>query len=144
MKRTLAILIILFLIIIFSSYALKINKESDIRALKKYNLEYESYLNKEIFGTDLATLINKTVTLNETNNVEKDEHKHYIENEEDSIKIEIKVTLTDKTYEMEEFYNNDTAEFVKYFDLEKFKCVKLEYHEKTGKISKLVFEQIEK
>lgn len=144
MKKIIAILIILFLIIVFAIYALKINKESNIRALKKYNAEYENYLNKDIFGAELATLINKTISLNEKNNIEKDEHEHYIENDLNSIKIEIKINFTKKTYSMEEFYNNDTAEFVKYFELEEFKCIKIEYHKKTGKVSKLTFEQIEK
>lgn len=144
MKKIIAILIILFLIIVFALYALKINKESNIRALKKYNAEYENYLNKDIFGAELATLINKTISLNEKNNIEKDEHEHYIENDLNSIKIEIKINFTKKTYSMEEFYNNDTAEFVKYFELEEFKCIKIEYHKKTGKVSKLTFEQIEK
>jgi len=142
MKKILAILIVLFLTFVFAVYTLKINKESNTRALKKYNVEYENYLNKEIFGAELATLINKTVSLNEKNNIAKDKHNHFIENEESSIKIEIKINFTDKTYSMEEFYNNDTAEFVKYFELEKFKCTSIEYHKKNGKVSKLSFEQI--
>lgn len=144
MKKLLAILLILFLIIIFSLYALKINKETEKRDLIKYNVEYENYLNKEIFGADLATLINKAVNLNEQNKIEKDEQKHFIENNSDSIKIDIKILLTDKTYPMEEFYNNDTAQFIEFFDQEKFKCVNIEYHKNTGKVSKLIFEQVEK
>lgn len=142
MKKILAILIVLFLIIIFALYALKVNRESNERALKKYNAEFENYLNKEIFGAELATLINKTVSINDKNNIEKDNHKHYIENEENSIKIEIKINFTEKTYSMEEFYNSDTAEFVKHFELEKFKCTKIEYHKKTGKVRKLEFQQL--
>lgn len=142
MKKLLIILIILFLIIVFSIYALKINKESEARSLKKYNLEYEEYLNETIYGTDLATLINKAVNSNENNKIEKDENNYYIENEENSLKIEIKMTITKKTYPMEEIYNKDTAEFIKYFNTEKFECTKIEYHKKTGKVSKLIFEQI--
>lgn len=142
MKKLLIILIILFLIIVFSIYALKINKESEARSLKKYNLEYEEYLNKTIYGTDLATLINKAVNSNENNKIEKDENNYYIENEKNSLKIEIKMTITKKTYPMEEIYNKDTAEFIKYFNTEKFECTKIEYHKKTGKVSKLIFEQI--
>lgn len=142
MKKLLIILIILFLIIVFSIYALKINKESEARSLKKYNLEYEEYLNETIYGTDLATLINKAVNLNENNKIEKDENNYYIENEENSLKIEVKMTITKKTYPMEEIYNKDTAEFVKYFNTEKFKCTSIKYHKKTEKVSRLIFEQI--
>ncbi len=142
MKKLLVILLLLFLIIIFSIYALLINNKAQSTSLENYNREYIEYLNRIINGTELATLINKVTNLNENNNIEKDEKKHYIENEENSVKIEIKMLLTEKTYPMEEIYNNNTAEFVRHFSLEKFKCIKLEYHNKTGKISKMVFEQI--
>ena len=143
MKKLIAILILLFIIIIFSIYALVINNNAQKRNLENYNSEYEQYLNKTIYGTELATLINKVVNTNEKNEINKDEKNYYIENEEDSLKIEIKITYTDKTYPMEEIYNKDTAEFVKNFNLIKFKCKKVEYHEKTGKVSKMFFEQVE-
>lgn len=143
MKKLLIILLILFMIIIFSIYALFLNNKAQINRIKNYNSEYETYLDKTIYGTELATLINKVVNVNEKNKIEKDEKNHYIENEENSIKIEITMLLTEKTYPMEEIYNADTAEFVKYFNLENFKCTKIEYHKETGKVSKMLFEQIE-
>lgn len=143
MKKLLFILLTLFVMIIFSIYVLFMNKEAQSNTLKNYNSEYEAYLNNEIYGTELATLINKVTNINETNKIPKDKKNHYIENEENSIKIEIVMLLTEKTYPMEEIYNTDTAEFVKYFNLEKFKCTKIEYHNKTGKIKKMLFEQIE-
>lgn len=143
MKKVLIILLILFMIIIFSIYALFITNKAQTNNLRNYNREYEEYLDKTIYGTELATLINKATNVNEKNKIEKDKKNHYIENEENSIKIEITMLLTEKTYPMEEIYNTDTAEFVKHFNLEKFKCTKIEYHNKTGKISKMLFEQVE-
>lgn len=143
MKKVLIILLILFMIIIFSIYALFITNKAQTNSLRNYNREYEEYLNKTIYGTELATLINKATNINEKNKIEKDKKNHYIENQENSIKIEITMLLTEKTYPMEEIYNTDTAEFVKHFNLEKFKCTKIEYHNKTGKISKMLFEQTE-
>lgn len=143
MKKVLIILLILFMIIIFSIYALFITNKAQTNSLRNYNREYEEYLDKTIYGTELATLINKATNVNEKNKIEKDKKNHYIENEENSIKIEITMLLTEKTYPMEEIYNTDTAEFVKHFNLEKFKCTKIEYHNKTGKISKMLFEQVE-
>ena len=142
MKKLLLILMLLFIIIIFSIYGLLLNNKAQKNSLKIYNREYEEYLNKIIKGTELATLINKVTNINENNNIKKDENNYYIENQENSIKIEIKLILTEKTYPMEEIYNKDTAEFVKHFSLEEFKCIKIEYHEKTGKLSKMLFEQI--
>lgn len=143
MKKLLVILLILFMIIIFSIYALFLTNKAQNNTLRNYNKEYEEYLDKTIYGTELATLINRVTNVNENNKIAKDEKNHYIENEENSIKIEITMLLTEKTYPMEEIYNTDTAEFVKHFNLEKFKCTKIEYHNKTGKVSKMLFEQIE-
>lgn len=143
MKKLLITLLILFMIIIFSIYALFINNKAQRNSLENYNKEYEEYLNKTIYGTELATLINKVTNINENNKIKKDEKNHYIGNGENSIKIEITMVLTEKTYPMEEIYNKNTEEFVKYFNLEKFKCTKIEYHNKTGKISRMLFEQIE-
>jgi len=142
MKKLLLILLSLFIIIIFSIYGLLINNEKQNENLTNYNREYEQYLNKIINGTELATLINKVININEKNSIQKDDNNYYIENQEDSIKIEIKLIVTEKTYPMEEIYDKDTSEFVKHFSLEKFKCTNIEYHEETGKISKMLFEQI--
>lgn len=142
MKKLLLIILLLFIIIIFSVYGLFINSKSQSNILKNYNREYEEYLNRTINGADLATLINKVVNENEKNKIKKDEKNYYIEDEECSIRIEITISITEKTYPMEEIYNNDTAEFVKHFTLFNFKCTNIEYHKKTGKISKMYFEQI--
>ena len=142
MKKVLLILMLLFIIIIFSIYGLLTNGRIQSNALKNYNKEYEQYLNKKINGTELATLINKVININEKNNIEKDKNNYYIENGKDSIKIEIELLPTEKIYPMEEIYNKDTAEFVKYFSLEKFQCTNIEYHIETGKVSKMLFRQI--
>lgn len=143
MKKLLIILLLLFMIIIFSIYLLFINNKAQNNTLKNYNREYEEYLDKTIYGTELATLINKVININENNKIEKDKKNYYIENEENSVKIEITMLITEKTYPMEEIYNKDTSEFIKHFNLEKFKCTKIEYHKRTGKISRMLFEQIE-
>jgi len=44
---------------------------------------------------------------------------------------------------MEEIYNNKITSFVQNFNFISFKCTRIEYHEKTGKISKLVFEELQ-
>ena len=140
--KLLFVLIGLFLIIVIAVYLLILNIKRDNLKINTYNEQYEYYLNKNITGLDLATLINKTINLNEKNSIEKDENNHYIENKDNSIKIEIKLSATKKTYSMEEFYNNDTSEFVKYFAEENFKCVEIKYHKETGKVSMLIFEQL--
>ena len=136
MKKTVLIIAIPIVIILFSICGLFITQKTTIRNIKKYNSQYEYYINKSIYGTELVTLINKVINENEINKVEKDEKGFFIENNENSIKINI------KTYQMETFYNNDITKFVENFNLVKFRCNKIEYHKKSGRVSKLYFEEI--
>lgn len=143
MKNTFLIVLVVIFIIICLICTFLINIRAEKIELKKENAEYEEYLNKEVLGTELASLISKVVDKNEKNNVQKDNKKYYIDDDNNSIKIDLKMTTIDKTYPMEEIYNNEMTSFVQNFNLIKFKCTSIEYHEKTGKVSKLVFEEIE-
>jgi hypothetical protein len=142
MKKTVLIIAIPIVIILFSICGLFITQKTTIRNIKKYNSQYEYYINKSIYGTELVTLINKVVNENEINKVEKDEKGFFIENNENSIKINIKMNTNGKTYQMETFYNNDITKFVENFNLVKFRCNKIEYHKKSGRVRKLYFEEI--
>lgn len=106
------------------------------------NMPYETYLNREIFGSDLASVINRAINDNNKNNVEKDEKGLYIANDTNSIKIQVKITDNDTTYDMETFYNSGMDNFIKYYNQIKFKCTNVEYHETTNKIKYMLFEQI--
>ena len=141
MKNTFLIILAIFFIIICLVSALLINIQSEKKQITQENKQYEDFLNKEILGTDLASLISKVVDQNEKNSVPKDEKGYYIDNNQNSIKIDLKMTTIDKTYPMEEIYNNQITKFVQNFNLIKFKCTSIEYHKTTGKISKLVFEE---
>ena len=142
MKKTVLIIAIPIVIILFSICGLFITQKTTIRNIKKYNSQYEYYINKSIYGTELVTLINKVINENEINKVEKDEKGFFIENNENSIKINIKMNTNGKTYQMETFYNNDITKFVENFNLVKFRFNKIEYHKKSGRVSKLYFEEI--
>lgn len=145
MKKTFVItILIIFLLVFVSIVVIKVNlnnKEQQSNKIKKYNLEYEQYTNKQVYGTDIATLISKAIKQNEKNQIPKDKKGHYIQNEENSIEIALKMITVNKTYPMEEIYNNQITEFVKNFNTIRFKCVELEYHSKTGKVSRMVFEE---
>lgn len=143
MKRTIILIAIPIIVILCSVCGLLITKNTTIKNIKVANSEYEYYLDKTIYGTELATLINKAVNENEQNKIEKDENKNYIENNTNSLEIEIKMLITGKTYKMEAIYNNDITKFVENFNLIKFKCTSIEYHKNTGRVKKLIFEEIE-
>lgn len=137
----LLVLAIVFIIVCIICIVL-INIQAKQNVIKQENSEFEKYLNKEILGTELASLISKVVDKNEKNIVLKDEKGYYIENSENSIKIDLKMATINKTYPMEEIYNNEIVLFVQNFNLITFKCTSIEYHKKTGRVSKLIFEEL--
>ncbi len=143
MKKTILILLIPIAVIIFSTCGLLITKNTVIRRIKVENSKYEYYLGKTILGTEVTSIINKAIDQNEQNKIPKNEKGHYIENDEDSLKIYVEMITIEKTYPMEEFYKNDMTNFVENFNLIQFECTSIEYHKKTGKISKIIFKQIE-
>ena len=143
MKNTLFIVLAIFFITICIVCGFLIDLRTQKAQVQKENSEYEQYLNKKILGTELATLISKTVDKNEKNSIEKDEKNYYIDNGENSIKIDLKMTTIDKTYPMEEIYNNKITSFVQNFNFINFECKEIQYHKKTGRISKLIFEELE-
>lgn len=143
MKKTVFTVLTVIFIIICLVIINVMNINAEKKEIKKENAEFEQYADKEIYGTDVATLISKAINKNEKNQIQKDEKGYYIENNENSIKIDLKMTTIDKTYPMEEIYNKQITEFVKNFNFIKFKCTKIEYHKKTNRISRIIFEELQ-
>ena len=109
-------------------------------SVKRSNLEYEMYLNKEITGRELTSVVNKAVNNNEKNKVAKNENKIYEKNDETSISIDILMSDNETTYKMETIYNGGMVTFIQYYGDILFECTKIEYNSK-GKICYMVFEQ---
>ena len=141
MKKIIIFFVIILIIVAGVSY-MYLNHKATVNQTKFANVDYKAYKDKEIFGTDLATLINKTVDDNTKNEIEKDDKGLYVDNEKDSIRIDIKFTDDDTIHTMEEIYNSGTATFMQYYNQIRFKCSNIEYHEKTGRVSYMYFEQI--
>ena len=135
---TLFTIIIIIVTIIFVNYY---SYKSEYISITKENEELEQYKDKEIYGIELGTLINRVIDKNEKNKVEKDNKNFFIHNEENSIKIEIYMADSEQTYKMETFYNSGMEQFIQYYGNIKFKCSKIEYHEKTKRVKYLLFEQ---
>lgn len=129
--------IIIFLVFFAQRY---MEFKAQQKEIKNYNNEYETYLNRPILGTELTSCINSAVNYNEKNNVQKDSNGYYIENDTNSIKIQIKITDTDTIYDMETIYNGGMSNFVQYYNLIYFECTKIDYNSK-GKVKFLLFEQ---
>lgn len=140
MKRIIVFLIII-LIIVISMFGMYLNYKMSYNEVKKDNLEFEQYYEKELQGIDIATLINKAIDNNIKYNVQKDLQGKYIENDETSIKIKIYILDNDTTYDMETIYSGGIDKFVQNYSLVKFKCTKIEYHKTTKRIKTIYIEQ---
>lgn len=146
MKKNLIILISVLLIICAFAVYFTINYRNMQIDAQINNKEYITYKDKTIVGTTLVSIINKTVDNNEKNNIKKDDSNVYIENEGNSVKIYIYFLDEDgkqieTPYTMEQIYNKGTESFIKLYGTSNFYCSNIDYHEKTGNVKSLTFEQ---
>lgn len=132
-------IIILIICVIFGIY---LNYKANYVVSKKANLKFENYLNQDIYGTELATVINRAIDNNKKNEVQINNKGIYLNNDENSISIEIKMIDDDSIYQMETFYNGGIQNFVNYYGNIKFRCMDIKYHNLTNKVKYLLFEQI--
>ena len=117
--KKLAIFFTIIIIILCGISYLYLNYKTQYNTAKKANMEFENYLNVEVYGTDLATI-------NNTN----------------SINIEIKMLDNDTIYPMEKLYDGGIEKFINYYSGIKFKCVDIKYHKSTNRVKYMLFEQI--
>lgn len=142
MKKLAIYFFIIIAIIVAISY-LYLNYKANFYRTQKENKQFESYYNQEIYGTTLATIINKAIDNNKNNEIQKDNKGKYINNDNNSINIDIKMLDDNGTiYNMEKIYNGGISTFVQYYGQIKFKCTKIEYHKTTNKVKYMLFEQI--
>ena len=141
MKKLAIFFLIVIIIVVGISY-LYLNYKANYYNLKKNNKQFEVYYEKEIYGAEIATIINKAIDNNEKNEVQKDNKGKYIDNNQNSIKIDIKMLDNNKTYTMEALYGGGMDKFVQYYNQIQFKCTKIEYHKTTNKVKYMLLEQI--
>ncbi len=140
--KKIAIFFAIIIMIVAGIYYAYLNYKVSFKEAQKANLEFENYLNQEVYGNDLATVINRAVDSNSKNEVEKNNKGIYQDNGTNSINIEIKFIDNDTIYKMEKIYNNGIQNFIAYYNRIKFKCTKIEYHSSTNKVKYMLFEQI--
>lgn len=140
--KKIAILFLILIVIVVSISIIIIDNNNKQEKIKMENSFFESYKDKQINGTELATIINKAFDSNYKNDVKQDEKKKFINNNENSINIDIKMVDVDKVYSMETLKENDIGQFVLYYNDISFKCTKIDYHKDTGRIKYMLFEQI--
>ena len=111
----------------------------ELRNIKNFNNEYEIFINKEVTGVDVTTVINKAIENNNQYEIEKDSKGLYKNDNENSIEIVVKPEVGGKLYPMEAFEKVGIKEFTKNFGVLMFKSTEVKYHN-NGKISKIVYE----
>ena len=140
MKKFLILFVIVIVIVSiiavrYSSY--KVEQDT----IMQENAEFEQYKDKEIYGLDLATIINKVMDKNIKNEISKDDKGMFIENDTNSIKVYVKFKYKDDytTLEIEKILQNGTDNFIKTYGTASFKGEEISYHEKTGNVKAIVF-----
>ena len=142
MKKTIIIICVIVICILISiTYAYSIYK-SNISKVQKFNNEFSKYVEQEFSGTDLATIINLAIDNNEKYKLVKDKDGKYKEDDMYSIRIDVYMTDTEKTYSMETLNAGKISNLVENYSNINFKCTKVEYHKKSKRISYLYIEQI--
>ncbi len=150
MKKTVLYILIAVFIIVLVLYVNISNAIAKQRKAENFNNQFEMYLNKEISGTDIATIINRAIENNEKNSIPKDEKGFYINNEETTIRVELNMISYNEeneviynTYQMEAVNKLGISSFLSNYNTASFKCSNIEYHQKTGQVSKIIIEQNE-
>ena len=141
MKKMCIFLAIVVIIVALVGYKY-ISYKNEIKEIQKENTEFDKYNGQEVYGLDVASMINKAIDKNTKNKVEKNEDGSFKQNDSTSINIEVYMADNETTYNMETIYNSGTEQFVQYYGNIKFKCSNIEYHKNTGRIKYIRFEQV--
>ncbi len=143
--KTILVILGIFIIILLFTVALLYNYNRNVKQTQYFNKQYESYYQKEILGTELATLLNKAMDYNEKSGAQKDDKDLYYLEDEDTILVEVKFFEKKKTYtfRMEDILSKKMENFINFYATASFKCTKIEYHEKSKKVKSLYFEQVQ-
>ncbi len=140
--KKIAIFFIIIIAIISTVAYIYLNQIATNRQLQKENAQFNIKQDQEMTGQDLATILNRVLDTNEKNKILQDKNGNYIENSENSIKMDITFTDIDVTYNIERIGQAGIANFVQNYRGIIFKCNEVQYHKATGKIKYMKFEQI--
>lgn len=141
MKNKILLILIIFMVILAIVTYVIYNYRINLKEVQKINNEYKTYSEAQMLGTELVSIMNRTQDINTKNKIQKNEEGLYIENEENSIKVYIKLKYEDdySILEIERILNNGAENFIKNYSTASFKCTEITYHEKTGNVKSLTF-----
>lgn len=135
MKKTVTIIIIILLIIIIPIFVKISEYRTKQNEIRKFNLEYEKYKGKTIYGAEVGSIMNNAINNNITYKIEKDEKGRYIDDDMYCVIVEINIpTKDEKGNEKEELYRMETIDslgmekFVKNFSTFNFEYQEIKYN----------------
>ena len=141
----LLILVIIIIVVVINVSNIRIKKNT----VSNFNIEFEKYKDKIVYGADILSMINKAIDNNTKYEIKKDEKDNYIEDDNYSVKIELILLSQDDEgnikevkYPMETLAKAGLQEFIASFSLTEFKIENIEYNS-FGRISKIVVKQLE-
>lgn len=135
---TIIVVAVVFFILNYKEY--EINKID----LNNFNLTYEEFNKDNLNGLDVVTVMNQATSNNEKYEIPKDENGLYILDDEYSIEIYVTMVINNETYKMERLTASETnSNFIRLFGEVKFRCAKITYHQKTGRVASMEFEATE-
>ena len=114
----------------------------ELKEVKKFNSQFEDFVDREINGVDLTTVMNRALENNNKYEIEKDSKGVFKDDNKNSIKIMIKPEVDGKTFPMEAFEMVGMKDFTRNFGNALFKSTKVKYH-KNGRISEINYEIID-
>lgn len=142
MKKIIILIVsIVIALVTIIAYNIQVYNNNEKIIMNK-NKIYEQFYETEVLGTDIASLINKVYDYNNKNNIEKNEKGYYINNNSNSISVEIKFLELEETILSEKIIQQGIESFIHNFGAMQFKCTKIEYHEQTKNVSYMYFEQV--
>ena len=143
MKKTIIVLICIFIAIIISLYTYYQSTQSALQGVKKFNYQFEQYFDKEIYGADVVTIMSKAIDNNNKYDIARNEENKFIEDNKYCLKVMIKFKDVDKTFDMESIEKAGIEGFMQNFSKSTFKVVEHDYNEDSKRIGKIVIEEIQ-
>lgn len=140
--KKIAISILIMIVIVSTMTYMYLSYLANFQNAQKSNREFEVYLNRQISGWELTTIINKAIDNNRQNDIEKDKKGKYIDNGTNSLRIEIQFIDDEVTYSMENIAQKGTDLFFAYYKDIQFQNKEVQYHDRTNQISYMLFEQV--
>lgn len=149
MKKNILYILLILLIIIIIVLINVSNNRIKKNAVSNFNMEFEKYKGKTLYGADVLSIINKAIDNNTQNEIKRDEKGKYIEDDSNSIKVDLILLSQDDEGNIRELkYPMETLEkagldmFIASFSITEFNLENIEYNS-IGRVSRILVKQLE-